>query len=78
VNAGLLIALGILALIVWAIVDVARRPSTVLSSGRKAAWIVGLVLGALVFDIGGAVIALVYLVGVRPRLARAAADLHDW
>lgn len=77
-NAALIITLGILALIVWAIVDVARKPSTVLSSGRKAAWIAGLVLGALLFEIAGAVIALVYLIGVRPRLARAAADLHDW
>jgi hypothetical protein len=78
VNAALIIALGILALIIWAIVDVARKPSTVLSSGRKAAWIVGLVLGALLFEIAGAVIALVYLIGVRPRLARASTDLHDW
>ncbi len=77
-NAALIIALAILALIVWAIVDVVRKPSTVLSSGRKAAWITGLVLGALLFEIVGAVIALVYLIGVRPRLASAATDRHDW
>jgi hypothetical protein len=60
-----LISLG---LVVWAIVDAARQPA--LSSGAKAGWIIGLVVGTFLFGVVGLVIALVYLVGVRPRLAR--------
>jgi len=43
--AALLIPLAILALVIWAIVDVAKRPTSVLSRGAKTAWIVGLVAG---------------------------------
>jgi hypothetical protein len=68
---ALLIPLAILALVIWAIVDVAQRPRSVLSSGAKTGWIIGLVLGTLVFGIVGAVLAVVYLVGVRPRLSRS-------
>jgi hypothetical protein len=69
--AALLIPLAILALVIWAIVDVAKRPTSVLSRGAKTAWIVGLVAGTLLFSIAGVVVAIVYLVGVRPRLARS-------
>ena len=72
VGLALLIPLAILALVIWAIVDVAQRPSTVLSSGAKTAWIIGLVLGTLLFGVVGVVLALVYLIGIRPRLARSA------
>jgi hypothetical protein len=56
-----------LGLVIWAIVDVAGRPS--LSSGAKAGWIISFVLGTFLFGVVGLVIAVVYLVGVRPRLA---------
>ena len=69
--AAMLIPLAILALVIWAIVDVAKRPTSVLSRGAKTAWIVGLVAGTLLFSIAGVVVAIVYLVGVRPRLARS-------
>jgi hypothetical protein len=69
---ALLIPLAILGLVIWAIVDVAQRPRSVLSSGAKTGWIIGLVVGTLVFGIVGAVVAVVYLVGVRPRLSRSA------
>jgi uncharacterized membrane protein len=68
---ALLIPLAILALVIWAIVDVAKRPSNVLSSGAKTAWIIGLVVGTLLFGVVGVVLALVYLIGIRPRLARS-------
>ena len=67
---ALLIPLAILGLVIWAIVDVAQRPRSVLSSGAKTGWIIGLVLGTLLFGVVGVVVALVYLVGVRPRLSR--------
>jgi hypothetical protein len=57
-----------LGLVIWAIVDVAGRPA--LSSGAKAGWIIGLVLGTFLFGVVGLVTALVYLIGVRPRLAQ--------
>jgi hypothetical protein len=60
-----LISLG---LVVWAVVDAAKQPA--LSSGARAGWIISLVVGTFLFGIVGLVIALVYLIGVRPRLAR--------
>jgi len=58
-----------LALIVWALVDVARRPPDMISSGAKAGWIVALVMGTLVFGVVGVVVAVVYLVAIRPRFS---------
>jgi uncharacterized membrane protein YwzB len=54
---------------VWAIVDVAKQPS--LSQGAKTGWIFGLILGTLILGPVGLVAALIYLFGVRPRVARA-------
>jgi len=68
---AIIIPLAIFALVVWAIVDIAKRPPSVLSTGAKTGWIIGLVVGTLVFGIVGLVVAVVYLVGVRPRLARS-------
>ncbi|HTV10684.1 MAG TPA: hypothetical protein VME20_02375 [Acidimicrobiales bacterium] len=65
-----ILVLAGLGLIIWAIVDVARRPSLVLSPGAKAGWIIGLVAGTLFFGIVGVITAVVYLVVIRPRLSR--------
>jgi hypothetical protein len=65
-----ILVLAGLGLIVWAIVDVARKPPGVLSSRAKTGWIAGLVLGSLLFGIVGVIVAVVYLVAVRPRLTR--------
>jgi len=65
----LLVVLIPLALVIWAIVDVTKQPS--LSSSAKTGWIISLVVGILLFGIVGLIIALVYLIGVRPRLARS-------
>jgi hypothetical protein len=54
--------------VVWAVIDVARRPRAALPPGRKAAWIIGSVVGWFVFGPIGAAIALVYLMGPRRRL----------
>jgi len=59
-----------LGLIIWAVVDVTRKPPGVLSPRAKAGWIIGLVAGTLLFGFVGVVVALVYLVAVRPRLTR--------
>ena len=57
-----------LVLVMWTIVDVARRPSSDLPSRRKVAWIIGSVIGWLLFGIVGAFVAIVYLVGPRRRM----------
>jgi hypothetical protein len=68
---GVIVLLGLvsLVLVIWAIVDVAGRAA--LSPGAKAGWIIGLILGTVLFGVVGLVVALVYLVGVRPRLERS-------
>jgi len=65
-----LLVLTCLGLIIWAIVDVARKPPGVLSPRAKAGWIAGLVVGGLLFGIVGVVVAVIYLVAVRPRLMK--------
>jgi uncharacterized membrane protein YeaQ/YmgE (transglycosylase-associated protein family) len=46
-----------LVLVMWTIVDVARRPSYVLPIKRKAVWIIASVVGWLFFGIVGAFVA---------------------
>jgi hypothetical protein len=67
-GALVLIFLISLGLVIWAVVDVAQKPT--ISPGGKAAWIISLIVGTLLFGVVGLVIAVVYLVGVRPRLAQ--------
>lgn len=57
-----------LVLVIVTVVDVIRRPTYVLPAGRKAAWIIGSVVGWLLFGIVGAFVAIVYLVGPRRRM----------
>jgi hypothetical protein len=55
-------------LVMWAVVDVARRPSKDLPPRQKALWVIGSVIGWLLFGIVGAVVAILYLVGPRRRM----------
>ncbi len=55
-------------LVIWAVIDVARRPSDAVTPVKKAAWIAGSVLGWFFFGLIGAVVAVVYLVGPRRKL----------
>ena len=57
-----------LVLVMWAVVDVARRPTNELSPGRKATWIMGSAVGWLFLGIVGAFVAVVYLLGPRRRM----------
>jgi len=63
-----LVYIASLVLVIWAIVDLARRPAGALPPGRKALWIVGLVAGWFLFGLVGAIIAVAYLAGTRKRL----------
>jgi hypothetical protein len=63
-----LVYIASLVLVIWAIVDLARRPAGAFPPGRKVLWIVGLVAGWFLFGLVGALIAVVYLAGTRTRL----------
>jgi hypothetical protein len=63
-----LVYIASLAVVIWAIVDLARRPAGALPPGRKAIWIVSMVAGWFLFGLVGAIIAVVYLAGPRKRL----------
>jgi cytochrome c oxidase assembly factor CtaG len=63
-----LVYIASLVLVIWAIVDLARRPASARPPGRKVLWIVGLVAGWFLFGLVGAIIAVVYLAGTRKRL----------
>jgi hypothetical protein len=57
-----------LVVVAWCIIDVTRRPSSELTVGRKAAWVLASLVGWLAFGIVGAAIAAFYLVGPRRKL----------
>jgi hypothetical protein len=54
--------------VLWTVIDAARRPSSDLPPRQKAAWIIGSVIGWLLFGIVGAFVAIVYLLGPRRRM----------
>lgn len=54
-----------LVLVMWTMIDVARRPAYELPLSNKAMWIVGSVVGWLLLGIVGAFVAAVSLVGPR-------------
>lgn len=67
----LLVYAASFALVVWAVVDVARRPRTAMPPARKAAWIIGSIVGWFFLGLIGAAVAIVYLVGPRRRMNAA-------
>lgn len=68
-NAATLIVYGFsLVVVIWCVIDVARRSREEMPLGKKAAWILASLAGWLIFGIVGAAIAVFYLVGPRRRL----------
>ncbi|MGP0030962.1 MAG: hypothetical protein ACLPVF_10715 [Acidimicrobiales bacterium] len=57
-----------LVLVIWTVIDVARRSPLALPSGKKAAWIIGSIVGWLLFGAVGAIVAILYLLGPRRRM----------
>ena len=57
-----------LAMVVWAVIDVARRPAAALAPRLKVLWIAGMIGGWFLFGILGAIVSLFYLAGPRRRL----------
>lgn len=64
----LLVYAASLVVVMWAVVDIAKRSPSELSPGKKAVWILGSVVGWLFLGIAGAFVAIVYLVGPRRRM----------
>jgi hypothetical protein len=62
------VSLASLAVVIWAIIDVARRPALTLAPKWKALWIAGMIGGWFLFGIVGALISVFYLAGPRRRL----------
>jgi hypothetical protein len=57
-----------LAVVIWGIIDVTRRPSVLLAPKWKALWIAGMAVGWFLFGIVGAIVSAFYLAGPRRRL----------
>ena len=62
------VSLASLAVVIWGIVDVARRPALALAPKWKALWIAGMIGGWFIFGIIGAIVSVFYLAGPRRRL----------
>jgi len=62
------VSIASLAVVVWGVVDVARRPTLTLAPKWKALWIAGMIGGWLLFGIIGAIVSAFYLAGPRRRL----------
>ena len=62
------VSIASLAVVIWGVMDVARRPAMVLAPKWKALWIAGMIGGWFLFGIIGAVVSVFYLAGPRRRL----------
>jgi hypothetical protein len=62
------VSFAALAVVIWGVIDVARRPALALAPKWKALWIAGMVGGWLLFGIVGAIVSAFYLAGPRRRL----------
>jgi hypothetical protein len=67
------VAVAALVPIVWAIVDVVRRPSWQFSTGRKVAWVATLALGWLIVWPLALFSSLLYLFVLRRRISTVSA-----
>jgi hypothetical protein len=68
---SIFITLASLAVVIWAIIDVARRPATALAGKWKALWIAGMVGAWFLLGAIGAIVSAFYLAGLRKRLNAA-------
>jgi hypothetical protein len=57
-----------LIIVVWAIIDIVRQPSYLMSRNRKLSWGLAIGLGWLVLGFVGAIVAGVYLFVIRTRI----------
>jgi hypothetical protein len=64
----LFVTLASLAVVVWAVIDVAKRPAVALARKWKVLWITGMVGAWFLFGAIGATVSAFYLAGPRKRL----------
>jgi hypothetical protein len=64
----LFVTLASLGVVVWAVIDVARRPAVALAGKWKALWIAGMAGAWFLFGAVGATVSVFYLTGPRKRL----------
>ena len=57
-----------LIFVAWAVIDIVRQPAWKMGRNRKLGWSLAAVVGWLFLGFVGAIVAGVYLIGVRPRL----------
>ncbi len=64
------IGLASLALVIWGIVDAANRPDDAWTAAgqNKTLWIALQAGGLLLTGVGGAVMAVIYLASIRPKV----------
>ncbi len=69
---GLVVLVG-LGIPIWAIVDIAGRPDTAFSSAgsSKTTWLLQILIFTLLCGVVGFVLAVYYLVVVRPKVVAA-------
>lgn len=64
----LLVTVASLAVVVWAVIDAAKRPAVALAGKWKALWITGMIGAWFLFGAIGATVSAFYLAGPRKRL----------
>src|SRR3989442_2724441 len=71
------IAFVVVVFLVWTVIDATSRPRKAwAAAGRsKTAWVVSLILGSIAgVGIGGVIVAIAYVVWVRPQVRRGEAS----
>ncbi len=63
-----LVYIASLIIVIWAIIDIVRQPSYLMSRNRKLGWGLATGLGWLVLGFVGAIVAGVYLFVIRTRM----------
>ena len=73
---GVLLIVGVvpLGLAIWAVIDIAQRPeSSFQAAGQsKTTWLLLIILLTFLCGLPGAVVALLYMVSIRPKVATIA------
>ena len=63
----LLVLVGFV-LVVWTVIDVARRPRSQLNGKQKAVWIIGVIAGWYLLILPGLIASIIYLTRTRKEL----------
>ncbi|HEY3140421.1 MAG TPA: DUF2516 family protein, partial [Acidimicrobiales bacterium] len=63
----------VFGIVIWGIIDAASRPAWAWERAgqNKTLWIILQVVGLVVFGCVGHVVAIIYLVAIRPQLVQA-------